>query len=52
MMECLKNKQQWVECEFGRIFLQKSQKRCALLAPEVSWAKAQKGAIQHFESAD
>ena len=26
--------------------------RCALSALEVSWAKAQKGAIRHFESAD
>ena len=32
-------------------FSAKKSKRCALLAPEESWAKAQKGAIRHFESA-
>ena len=51
-LECLKNKQRWVECKSGRVFLRKSWKGCALLAPEESWANAQKGAIWHFESAD
>ena len=51
-LECLKNKQRWVECKSGRVFLRKSRKGCALSAPEKSWAKAQKGAIRHFESAN
>ena len=32
--------------------MRKIQKGCVLSTPEVSWAKAQKGAIRHFESAD
>ena len=35
-----------------RVFLQKGRKGCAISAPEESWAKAQKDAIQHFESVD
>ena len=48
----MENKQRWVECESGCVFLWKSRKGCALSAPEESWAKAQKSAIRHFESAD
>ena len=50
--KCLKNKQRRVECKSGRVFLQKGWKGCVLSAPEENWAKAQKGSIRHFESAD
>ena len=32
--------------------MQKGRKGCVLSAPEENWAKAQKGSIRHFESAD
>ena len=46
--KALKNKQPLVECESRRVFLRKSQKRCALSAPKENWAKSQKSAIRHF----
>ena len=48
----LKNKKRQVECRSGRVFPRKSRKGCALSSLEKRWAKALKGAIQHFESAD
>ena len=48
----LKNRHEWLKCEFERILLRKGRKGSALSSPEGSWAKAQKGAIRQSKSAE